>query len=425
MGIFSKKIWYYIENSAKDSESQFIPLGIIGIIGFAIYYVIWRDVAPTVYESMPLRITAIILCLGLSLKNYWPSQLRFFLPLYWYLTITYIMPFFFTFMLLKNNFSDIWVQNSMTALFFMILLLDWLGLFILLLLGISIALLVYLATTPHLQLPQNFTGIFSAYLAVIGVGTLFVHNKNRLQQDKLQTMIALGASIAHELRTPLRTINNGIESIKKGITIVNKSCTTFIKNDNSLSDVERSQYYSLPEVINRTESEILSSFTIIDMFLVKLNNLSEKTVLLKKTPMGHCINESLRRYPFDLDENKLIHWDNKNDFDFLGEHDLMVHVIFNLIKNALYYIKAAGKGDVHIWCENHINQNELHFKDTGKGIDKNILPYIFDKYFSKTYHGTGIGLTFCKMVMHGFSGDIKCYSQINQFTEFVLIFSKI
>lgn len=419
-----KKIWYFIQQSAKDSEPQFIPLGIIGAIGFAIYYVIWHDVIQTAYENMPLRLTAIGLCLGLTLKNYWPSQIRFLLPLYWYITITYIMPFFFTFMLLKNNFSNIWVQNSMTALFFMILLLDWVGLFVLLFIGILIALIFYHLTTPYYPIHQNLGGIISAYLAVIGVSTLFVHNKNRIQQDKLQTLKALGGSIAHELRTPLRTISLSLESIKKSLSLINKKFSHLIDSDTNITAIEKKQFLSLPSVLDRTETELQASFTIIDMLLVKLTQLSSKTTASKKLLMSDVINIALKRYPFDSNETSMIKFDKNNDFLFLGDEDLIVHVIFNLLKNALYYIKVAGKGDILIWCETRSRYNELHFKDSGKGIDKKTLPLIFDRYFSKTYHGTGIGLTFCKMVMHGFSGDIICRSKEGEFTEFVLYFPK-
>lgn len=90
----------------------------------------------------------------------------------------------------------------------------------------------------------------------------------------------------------------------------------------------------------------------------------------------------------------------------------------------MYYIKDAGKGNIKIWLETNENFNQLHFKDTGKGISKDFLPKIFDSFTTKTYHGSGIGLPFCKMVMQSYGGKIVCNSIEGECTEFILNFPK-
>jgi signal transduction histidine kinase len=101
---------------------------------------------------------------------------------------------------------------------------------------------------------------------------------------------------------------------------------------------------------------------------------------------------------------------------------MMTHILFNLLKNALYYIEASGKGDIHIWLENDEGKNTLHFKDTGPGISATLLPSIFERFFSRRKHGTGMGLAFCKSVMQEIRGDIQCRSKEGEYTEFVLTF---
>ena len=51
-----------------------------------------------------------------------------------------------------------------------------------------------------------------------------------------------------------------------------------------------------------------------------------------------------------------------------------------------------------------------------------ILPHIFDRFFSKTYHGAGVGLTFCKWVMENLNGSIDCLSLKDEYTHFLLSF---
>lgn len=70
------------------------------------------------------------------------------------------------------------------------------------------------------------------------------------------------------------------------------------------------------------------------------------------------------------------------------------------------------------------NNNILYFKDTGKGIPADVLPKLFEKFYTTTYHGTGLGLAFCKMVMTGFGGSISCTSEYGEFTQFEMVFPK-
>jgi signal transduction histidine kinase len=117
-----------------------------------------------------------------------------------------------------------------------------------------------------------------------------------------------------------------------------------------------------------------------------------------------------------------VKWNREVNFHFWGDKTLMVHTLFNLFKNSLYYIHAAKKGIIEIWCEKKEDGNILHFKDTGKGILSDALPKLFEKFYTTTYHGTGLGLAFCKLAMTGFGGSIKCTSEYGEFTEFEMIF---
>jgi signal transduction histidine kinase len=98
-----------------------------------------------------------------------------------------------------------------------------------------------------------------------------------------------------------------------------------------------------------------------------------------------------------------------NDFEVKANPDLLKHVLFNLLKNALYYIKAARKGEILIWAEKGDPTTNYILK-TRKGISKQILPYIFNQFYSRTDYGTGVGLAFCRNVMQQLGGNIICES---------------
>ena len=99
---------------------------------------------------------------------------------------------------------------------------------------------------------------------------------------------------------------------------------------------------------------------------------------------------------------------------------MIVHILFNLMKNALYYIRAAGKGKIYISIKK--KRKELVFEDTGQGISPKILPKIFNYFFSKTRSHAGIGLSFCKLAIRTIGGEIVCHSAEGKYTRFILTF---
>ena len=98
----------------------------------------------------------------------------------------------------------------------------------------------------------------------------------------------------------------------------------------------------------------------------------------------------------------------------------MVHVIFNLVKNALRAIAAAGTGKILIEARTAPGAHLLLVSDTGRGIEPATLPYIFVPFV--TGHGNsggaGIGLSFCRRVIEDFDGSIVCFSAPGKGTTF-------
>jgi signal transduction histidine kinase len=66
--------------------------------------------------------------------------------------------------------------------------------------------------------------------------------------------------------------------------------------------------------------------------------------------------------------------------------------------------------------------NKLIFKDTGKGIAKEIIPNLFEPFFSRRHHGTGIGLAFCARIMEAHGGTISCDSIEGEYVTFEMTF---
>ncbi len=241
-------------------------------------------------------------------------------------------------------------------------------------------------------------------------------------KEKNNAIKSIGAGVAHELRTPIRSIISGANGLEKYLPILTDAYNLAKENGLPVGIIYPHQWDLLYSLTERLKSEGSSANIIVDMLLMNIRESDVEKSKLTTLSMVDCIKKALNRYSFQRGERELIHLNTQNDFKFKSDELLIIHIIFNLMKNALYYIADAEKGEIIITLEKSNNVNKLYFKDTSKGISQKILPHIFDHFFSQTENGTGIGLSFCKMAMQQMGGDITCRSQEGEFTEFLLTF---
>ena len=102
----------------------------------------------------------------------------------------------------------------------------------------------------------------------------------------------------------------------------------------------------------------------------------------------------------------------------------MEKVFFNLLSNAFKFTPDGGKISIHIVQEQNIVR--MVVEDTGKGISKEDLPHIFerfhkfDKDYSGNYLGSGIGLALVKKLVELHHGVISAESEADVCTRFVM-----
>lgn len=254
---------------------------------------------------------------------------------------------------------------------------------------------------------------FNNLVGILGVYSDISDRKKLEQQIKekelLRKQVALsehiGAVVAHEVRTPLSSIQAG---------------TTCIKNF-----VKSGKLDQIVEMCDEIRGRLRQVEIFIDTFLKNVKH--ENNYKAKEYNIKNAIDLAMQKYPFaNNTEYSLIRIrENFSDFAYFGEEMLIVHVLFNLIKNAMYFIAKAEKGHVEIYTSTDNQNNYLYFKDFALGIPKEEIDFIFDRFYTNTSVGTGIGLSYCKMTMHSIGGDITCRSVLGEFAEFILRFPKI
>ena len=97
--------------------------------------------------------------------------------------------------------------------------------------------------------------------------------------------------------------------------------------------------------------------------------------------------------------------ENEYNVFIMGDKNRINQVISNLLSNA---IKFTNSGSINITLEKDISDNKLsiYIRDTGLGIDQNVLPKIFSKFVTKSKDGTGLGLFISKSIIEAHGGKI-------------------
>lgn len=425
------KLWLRLQlaitESAEYSRPNMVLVGIVAIIGFPGYYIVWTVFFPQPYENLSLRLLGAVLAVPLLLVERVPRSIQHYLPAYWLVVVFYSLPFLFTFMLFKNDLSMIWSMSTMAAAVLLVLLInDWVMLAIMSLGGGGLAWLCFHFSGGHLDQGLSAFGVqVPIYLFVLITGSVFNHKAELVKQQKLAATAATSSTIAHELRTPLLGIRSGIGGLSRYVPQLLDGYNLAKANNLPVPHIRAAHLRELESVLHRIDAETRYSNLVIDTLLFNARNSNIDTSTFVRISISDCVSAALERYPFkSADERSQVHWHTQHDFSFDGAHVLMVHVLFNLLKNALQSTAAAGKGNITIWATPAVRGHTLHFRDTGTGIKPEQITHIFDRFYTSTEtgQGTGIGLAFCKMVMKSFGGSIKCTSKPDRFAEFELHF---
>lgn len=101
-----------------------------------------------------------------------------------------------------------------------------------------------------------------------------------------------------------------------------------------------------------------------------------------------------------------------------GNHNDLLQVFVNLIQNALDALEPHGS--ITVRTRNADSGLEVFFTDTGSGIPAQLLPRIFEAFFTTKQEdkGTGLGLAICKRIIENHKGRIDAESREGKGTTF-------
>ncbi len=203
------------------------------------------------------------------------------------------------------------------------------------------------------------------------------------------------AKFAHELRTPITIIQGELEGMLDGVIKIDKQ-----------------RLYSIYEELERLKKMVYE--------LESLYRLEKKAKLRNKEKVNlalffHTVKDFFKNEISKKNGLNLI-IDCPDELYMVTDEDILRQLIYNLISNA---INSTDKGYIKITAKKEDQILEIVVEDTGKGIDRNDIPFIFDPFYGKG-DGLGIGLAIVKEIVDILEGKIEVETEVGKGTTFII-----
>lgn len=418
----------YLRNAFEEgtmiSDFNLRSAALLGAPAHFLFFFLFKYGFHLPYENFYLRMAATLLSLSVVFRNRLPTKVKPLFPYYWHFTIIFVLPFIFTVYLFMNDFHELWLYWEIFMLFVLITFVpNWLIFAIDLFIGVAAALLFFVLASPGFELAPEFNiplyAIVIFFTIVAGYMFSYSNRKGQLAQEKNAALQALAVGIAHEMRNPLGQVRYNLDAIQDELP----ACYS----GRAAGEISEEVLGKIYAGIAQGQMAVNRGVQVIDMILEEVRNedpfRSGSTYLSAATVTRKALDE----YGYESDEERRkVHFSSEEDFMFRGVDAMYVFVIFNLVMNALYFLRLDPKGGIFIKTRRGERMNSVIVKDTGPGISKDNLTRIFDPFFtSGKKGGTGLGLAYCRRVMRLFRGDIACESVQGEYTEFTLSFPVI
>ncbi|TOB51094.1 ATP-binding response regulator [Vibrio parahaemolyticus] len=403
------------------AEPNLTLVGWMGFIGFPLYYFVWDFMFPQSYENLPLRLFCSALFFGIIFRNRLSSSWRKFVHVYYQITITTCLPFFFFYMLLMNDWSNVWVMSFMSAIFLHILLVHVTRvMFAQTFAGIGLAtFFAWIAKGFHLDITMDWTHV-PIFLFIYVFGNMFYFRNQVEHEAKVSLAKSFGAGIAHEMRNPLSGLCTSIDVIQ-----------SVLPNKKAIG--EKDQYVMsgedvtlLREVSEDAMNIIHSGNETIDLLLTSIDENRVSRSSFKRYSAQSVVEKAIESFSYKRSTDRFaISFDARSEFDFLGSDTLLKYVMYNLFKNAFHH-RSSDEFHIHVSMQSNDTANQIVVTDNGSGIAPDVIRHIFQDFYTTGKSGSyGLGLPFCKKVMRSFGGNIKCISQPGEWSQFTLTFPPI
>ena len=241
---------------------------------------------------------------------------------------------------------------------------------------------------------EIITYSFIAFIFMLILGYFISKLFLKPMRDALHLLDRFIKDTTHELNTPISAIITNIEMIDKDIL-----------------DEKLAKKINRIDIGAKTISNIYEDLTFLTLnnkIISQNENLNLSNVLEQRVEYFKSL-ATIKKINFVLNIEKDIYLNS--DLKKISK------LIDNLISNAIKYNKIAGTIKVTL------KENLLSIEDTGKGMSKENLSNLFERYsrFDKSVGGFGIGLNIVSLIAKEYNLDIKVESELNKGTKIEVI----
>lgn len=410
-----------LRESANASARSMVIAARVGAAVFTAYGILWLHVTPVEHESLGLRAIAVLLCLAVSLSPYWPQRYKPALPWVWFMGVMYALPFYATYQLLGSNYSVLRSMLEVTMVFFVVVIFPhYLLALANMALGIGLGVLAGYLTIPGFgELNHGIVKSvhLQAMIYTVAAGLLFTRSNltGLLARQRIDTLKDLAGSIAHELRNPLGQVRHGLETINRKLPRPHAG-----GRDVSIPPGDLDALFG---ELAQCRFAIERGMQMVAMTLDEIHAKPMDTSHLRYVSAETATRKALDEFGYDSESDRArIDLHVEQDFVFRVDETRYLFVVFNLLKNALFYFRDHPAARVGITVGGHC----VTFEDTGPGMKPEVLARTFESFHTQGKPGgTGLGLSFCKRTLLAFGGDISCESELGRFTRFTLRFPAV
>jgi len=241
-----------------------------------------------------------------------------------------------------------------------------------------------------------------------------------IQSEKMAALGGLVAGVAHEINTPIGLSVTGVTHLQDTSVALKK-----LYNSNEMSQDDFEDYLD-------------TNIQLCESIYLNLRRGAELVSSFKKVASDQSIEEKRSFKVKEYLEQVLISLRNKlkqtkisvdiickDDLEIFSDAGAIAQIITNLIINSL--IHAFNKGDngkITLSVTNENNNFIIIYDDNGKGIEQDVLPKVFDPFFTTNREsgGTGLGLNIIyNIVTSTLGGEISVKSKVGIGTTFTII----
>lgn len=257
-----------------------------------------------------------------------------------------------------------------------------------------------------LKIQENEEGELS-YLQneIYKITVMLKESAQKLSQDKIYLSNAL-SDISHQIKTPLTSISVLLDILKENTNLPEEKRQEFL--------------FEISRQIEWIHWLVIS--------LLKLSKFDAGTVELKKETIliQNLIKEVIQNLSIPLEiKNQTIQMQGDPSSSFIGDFHWTAEAIINIVKNCMEHTEE-GK-TIQVSFKENALFTQIIIKDSGEGIAKEDLPYIFQRFYKGKNAGKdsfGIGLALAKAIIQNQGGDISVKSKKGEGTTFFVTIYK-